>query len=304
MRWRRAGLILERSRLPAWAATSALQPTPLVDDRRVRVYAGFRDAEGRSRVGYADLDPDDPTRVLAVSQVPALDLGAPGCFDRDGVVPCAAVSRGGEIWLYYAGYLRGEGAQRFTVFGGLAISRDGGETFVRDSEEAVMGPTHEARLFRVAHSVLPTATGWRVWYGAGGEFRTGETKTLPVYDIRYCDSPDGRSFPGSGTVCITPHGSEHRVGRPFVVADKSGYRMFYGAGSESVPYELRYAESADGDNWRDCSDQLGLERTPGEWDGAMMAYPALIEVDGAQWLLYNGDDYGREGFGGAQLLAA
>jgi hypothetical protein len=260
MRWRKHGLLFRREQLPAWAASSALQPTPLTrtPEGTARVYCGFRDADGRSRVGTVDIAwVRDGLTVTAVGDVPALDLGAAGAFDQDGVVPSAVCERDGEIWLYYAGYRRGDEQARFTVFGGTAVSRDGGLRFNRLDSEPTLGPSSEARLFRVVHSVLPHPEGWQAWYGAGSHFTAGAAKTLPVYDIRHCVTPDGRTFPDTGVVCIAPGPGEHRVGRPYVVRTADGYQMFYGAGTEEIPYELRLATSADGIRWRDRSDELG-----------------------------------------------
>lgn len=302
MRWTRLGIIFGTGQLPRWAISSALQPTPhLVDDSRVRVFAGFRDADGRSRVGFVDLEADQPDHVLLVGSRPSLDLGAAGSFDADGVVPCAVVERGGALWLYYAGYRRGDTKTRFTVFGGLAVSQDGGESFERLSDGPVLGPSAEGSLFRVLHSILPHKDGWRVWYGAGSEFRRGQAKTLPVYDIRCSDSPDGLSFAALGQVCIAPSGEEHRVGRPYVFRQNDSYRMFYGAGSERVPYQLRLADSDDGQRWRDRTAQLGLPLSQQGWDSEMMAYPAFVRSARRSYLLYNGNRYGHEGFGCAVL---
>lgn len=273
-----------------------------MSEARIRVFAGFRDDEGRSRVGFVDLDSDQPTRQLLVSARPALDLGDRDAFDADGVVPCAVLEREDALWLYYAGYRRGDANTRFSVFGGAAVSHDGGESFDRLSRQPILGPSEEGSLFRVVHSILPHVGGWRIWYGAGSEFRRGETKTLPVYDIRCSDSPDGLSFPDLGDVCIAPSGEEHRVGRPYVVREHGSYRMFYGAGSERVPYQLRLAESGDGVRWCDQTDQLGLPLSEAGWDSEMMAYPAFVRSAHRSYLLYNGNHYGEDGFGCAVLV--
>lgn len=95
-------------------------------DGGLRVYFGSRDDKGVGRIGYADLDPRDPTRILRHSAKPVFDIGRPGCFDDNGVLPTCAIWRGSELWLYYAGYQLGVKV-RYVLFSGLAISRDGGE---------------------------------------------------------------------------------------------------------------------------------------------------------------------------------
>jgi predicted GH43/DUF377 family glycosyl hydrolase len=303
MRWEKRGLVWGPDGRTPWQLHSALQPTPLlIDGGPLRVYAGMRDADGRGSVGFVDLDPSDPMRVLRVSERPALAPADGGSFAVDGVVP-TAVARDGEILrLYYAGYRRGEGDIRFRAFCGLALSDDGGETFRAHSDEPVLPPTAEGRLFRAIHSIRHEGGRWRAWYGAGSEFRRGERKTLPVYDIRYCESPDGINFPDRGVVCIPTSGEEHRVGRPWVVRVRDGYEMYFGAGTERRPYRLAFATSRDGVTWRRDDGALGLEPSEDGWDSEMIAYPAVVAVGERTYLFYNGNGYGREGFGYAERV--
>ena len=51
------------------------------------------------------------------------------------------------------------------------------------------------------------------------------------------------------------------------------------------------------------STQGSVPREPGAWDGDMVCYPHLTEIDGRIVLLYNGNAFGREGFGAAVLEA-
>jgi hypothetical protein len=298
--WRRYGLVYRPPGSVSWARHSCLQPTPFVLDDAIRVFVGMRDEYGRSSVGWVDVDRHDPSLVRGVSSRPALSPGWRGAFDDAGVVPCAIVSDEGRLRLYYAGYQRPPDV-RFRAFGGVAWSNDGGNTFQREVEEAVMGPTAEASDFRVPHCVRP-GERWRVWYGAGGSWRQGRTKTLPVYDIRYTESKDGMSFPDSGKTVLEPTGAEHRVGRPQVVERGGWHLMFYGFGSEDEPYRLGLARSSTGSTWTREDASLGIEPSSDGWDSQMTAYPGLVEVDGRLLLFYNGNDYGRTGFGCAELI--
>ena len=104
MRWMKLGVVFDPRGRSAWIHSHALQPTPLLlEDGRIRVYVGFRDQQGVSRVGYVEVSGHDPTRVIEFSNEPVLDIGLPGTFDDNGVVPSAVVSTGKDIRLYYAG---------------------------------------------------------------------------------------------------------------------------------------------------------------------------------------------------------
>jgi predicted GH43/DUF377 family glycosyl hydrolase len=303
MKWMKGGLVYSPEGHASWAVHSALQPTPLVlDSGVIRMYAGFRDQQGVSSVGFVDLDAHDPSRVLRVSERPVLTQGRPGTFDDNGVVPCAVVRRnGGRVFLYYAGYQL-QTKIRFCAFGGLAISSDGGETFERYSEVPVVERTEEGVFFRVVHSIFEEDGLWRAWYGAGGEYRQDGARSLPVYDIRYMESSDGFQFPAKGRVALPLQGvDEHRIGRPFVLPDTGCYRMFFAAATVDRGFRLAYAESQDGHCWTRMDERLGLKVSDSGWDSKMMAYPAVVNTDNNVFLFYNGNDYGRAGFGYAIL---
>ncbi|MDQ3799802.1 MAG: hypothetical protein M3384_10140 [Acidobacteriota bacterium] len=299
MKWIKKGLIYRPENL-SWATNSALQPTPLIlDENTIRLYVGLRDDKGRSRVGFVDVDAANPGEIKRVSETPALDVGEPGTFDENGVVPCAAVRCGDEVRLYYAGYQLGHSV-RFFVFGGLAISRDGGETFSRYSRAPVCERNDAELLFRVIHTIFEENGVWRVWYGAGDDFELdARGYQLPRYNIRYMESPDGLSFPQTaGKVVLDCAPNEYRTGRPFVVKNNGGYQMFFGGGDRKKNYRLAYAESSDGINWTRNDTQLGIDISASGWDSEMMAYPCVVKAsNGATYLFYNGNNYGYEGFG-------
>jgi hypothetical protein len=296
MRWRKLGLIPGADGSHPWASHSALQPTPLLLGDTIRLFVGFRDGEGRASVAFIDVDAERPTRVVRVAEEPALALGAPDAFDRDGVVPCAIVADDSRLRLYYAGYEQRPDV-RFRVFGGLAASEDGGESFVRLYDEPITGPVPGETLFRVIHSIRREGDLWRAWYGAGDAFIDGRDTTRPVYDIRYMESPDGISFPDQGRVVVPLGDGEHRVGRPYVVEGGPGYQMFFGGATDERGYRLAFADSADGLEWKRRDQEIGLDPSPGGFDSAMIGYPAVVDVGPKRYVFYNGDDYGRAGVG-------
>jgi len=271
LKWEKLGLVYGPDGSRVWAQNSALQPTPLLlNEDVIRVFVGFRDAGGVGRVGHVDVDSTDPSKVLAVSGQPDLDLGSPGRFDDNGVVPCAVVRRDDQLWLYYAGYQL-QRKVKFTVFGGLAISRDGGERFHRYSEAPISDRKDGELLFRVAHSVLRDGQCWRIWYGAGSEFTRYGERSLPSYGVFTCESDDGIHW-GPGRLCISvnPEEDVYRVGRPWVIRDPDGYRMFYFSSSKSQGFRMGFAVSSDGDSWV-RSDDVGISRLARGWDSEMIA---------------------------------
>ena len=227
MKWIKQGLIYCPDGESSWAKNSALQPTPvLLENGILRIYLGLRDDYGVSRIGFVDVDARNPAKVLSISKEPALDIGVPGAFDDNGVVPTAIVQREGKYFLYYAGYQIPKKV-KFLAFAGLATSENG-KVFTRLKQVPVMDRTDRELYFRVPHSVIFENGVWRVWYGGGSKFIEEKGKVLPVYDIKYTESYDGLLFDKPGTTCIQfSQVDEYRIGRPYVLKDEEIYRMWY-----------------------------------------------------------------------------
>lgn len=299
MQWEKRGLI--RPADVIWADHSFLQPTPLLLGNVIRTYGGLRDKNGISRIGYLDLDAHNPSNVLGMSKTPVLDIGQPGFFDDNGVVPCAVIQREEGIYLYYAGYQLAHKV-RFVAYTGLAISKDGGQTFTKTKTVPALERAPGEELFRAVHSILKVDGVWKVYYGAGNAYIQGKEKTLPLYNIRYMESGDGVHFSSeAGRVILNFEGDQYRIGRPYVVKTAEKYHMFFGYSTPDILYKLGYASSIDGLNWVRDDAELNLDLSADGFDSQMMAYPSLILHPSKTYLFYNGNDYGKEGFGYAEL---
>jgi hypothetical protein len=68
-------------------------------------------------------------------------------------------------------------------------------------------------------------------------------------------------------------------------------------------YRVGHAWSDDLVTWTRDDDDPQLETEPDAWDGEMQCYPHVFECDGSVYLLYNGNQFGRHGFGLARLEA-
>lgn len=299
MQWKKLGLIKAPSIHNTWQDNSLLQPIPLLLDDMIRVYVGFRDEYGVSRIGYVDLDGNNPLEVISISKEPSLDIGRDGMFDENGVCPTAIIKTNEGIRLYYGGYSQGKKV-RFLAFTGLAISTDG-EHFERYQETPVTDRVKGEELFRDIHSILYDGRKYRVWYGGGNLFMQGITKTHPVYDVKYMESEDGIHFPSQGKMVLQAEEGCYRASSPYVIFEGNKYKMFYCNGMETVPFQLAYAESTNGIDWE--TKDLNLTFSKGSFDSQMMAYPSFIRnKEGRGFLFYNGNNYGKDGFGCAELI--
>jgi len=301
MIWKKKGLVYCPDGHSEWAKHSALTPTPLlIDDDTIRVFVSMRDLRGIGRIGYVDVDADNPLRITDISEEPVLDIGIPGTFDDNGVILGDIANRDGKLWMYYVGFQLVEKV-KFLAFTGLAISRDGGVGFERFGNAPILDRNEEGLYFRAIHSVLPERGTWKAWCGVGSGWAYIDDKPYPRYNIRCYESQDGVHFPETGALCIDNTTEEYRIGRPRVYKTRNGYQMFYTKGTLNHDYLPGYAESRDGVSWVRKDHDVGISLSASGWDSKHLCYPALITVHDRTYMFYNGNDMGKSGFGCAVL---
>ena len=304
--WHKRGAVFcVDGRFP-WMAHHASIPTPLVvADDTLRIYYSPRDAAGKSRVAFIDVDPADPAKILHVHERPVLDLGRRGAFDDSGVMPSSIVEVDGALYLYYIGWNEGVTVPYRNAIG-LAVSTDGGITFERAFPGALVDRTRDEPFFTATPFVLREPDRWRMWYASTIDFPLVNGRPEPVYIVKYAESDDGIEWRRENRTCIEQKHPDEANARPAVVRGVDGYRMWFcyrgSRGYRDDPrasYRIGYAESADGLTWDRKDEEAGISVSETGWDSQMIAYPAIYEHQGTLHLLYTGNGFGTTGFGHA-----
>ena len=277
-----------------------MKPIPIMIGNVLRVYFTCRTKDGAGRPSYVDLNPDNPSEVLFVNKKPLLEFGNVGYFDDNGVVPCTVIESNGKYYMYYTGFNLGVKV-RMTYFSGLGISDDGVH-FEKYSTVPIMERTELGSLFRSVQCLVEEKGYWKVYYVAGNKFLQGREKTLAQYELYCLETDDLTKMNFDGVKVLPCIDDEYRIGAPQVVKEDGIYKMYYCTGTESVVYDLKYAESIDGIHWDRNDAKLGYSRTPGAWDSDMAAYPSTIKCGGKKYLFYNGNNFGHDGFGYAEII--
>jgi hypothetical protein len=317
VRWRKLGPIfdLTTTALPGQYIGYAQAPQALVFDDFVRIYFSTRsvDAEGgkyRSHVLFADFSPT-LDRLLRISSDPVIPLGDLGCFDEHGIFPMNVLRVGDEVFAFTSGWSRRVSVPVETAVG-LAISRDDGVTFQRAGPGPVLSATvHEP--FLVGDAFVRAIGGmFHMWYIFGTAWKRPPGSSVPerTYKIGHAISADGASWTREEGAQIIPDrlGPDEAQALPSVVNIGGLFHMFF-CYRESVDfrmdpvrgYRLGHAVSKDLASWRRADVELTFEGDTGSWDANMQCYPHVFENGDHVYLLYNGNEFGRHGFGAAVL---
>ncbi|MGS0615315.1 hypothetical protein ACQEPX_009350 [Xanthomonas oryzae pv. oryzicola] len=297
--WNKRGLVFEVARdgVGGWMHHAALTPTPhRLSAQVLRVYAGFRDAQGVSRIGYVDVRADAPTQIVGVSRQPVLDIGRDGCFDDNGMILGDVVAGPDGLYMFYVGFQRVAKA-KFLAFTGLAVSSDRGESFQRRQETPLLDRAPGRSTIAAVHSARYEGGHWRLWYAVGDDWETIGGQPYPRYHIRYAQTDDLRCIPIHDAMCLRPQGNEYRIGRPRVYRLGKRYLMYFTRGDIHGGYVPGIAFSDDGVRWERDDSQLGLALSDDGWDAQTLCYPALIQHGERVLMFYNGNAMGHAGFG-------
>jgi len=292
-RWVDAGLLFPPPRHAPWSQSHAALPFVLPEDGLHRLYFSARDEDGRSSIGSALVDLDDPDRPPELSDRPALGLGELGAFDDSGVTMSWLLALDGRLLLYYTGWSLGRTVP-FYLFAGLAESRDGGRSFTRLSRAPLLPRCPADPLLTASPCVLPQAGGFRMWYVSAESWEQSSEGPRHHYNLRTAWSEDGLQWTARGQRCLDFGEGEYAFGRPSVLFREGLYRMWFCVRGDR--YRLGYAESVDGLKWARCDDSLELPPRA-EWCSEMRAYPQVFEHRGVLTMLYNGNGFGRSGVG-------
>lgn len=306
MKWEKKGLIYCPNEIGSWKNSYAMLPTPLlIDNATLRIFLGFCDENNVGRIGFIDVDPNNPSCVFKVSDSPVLDKGMKGAFDDNGVVPICVLRKNNQIFLYYIGFQLGIQVPYF-MFCGLAISDDNGRSFYRYSATPILDRKNEELYARCGVNVFfdKTDEKYKMWYI--GSYKDGWTmaqgKLKPLYTMKYTESLDGIDWNFNSTECLNYQNiDEHGFGRPYVWRSKSRYKMLYSIRTYSRGYYIGYAESFDGINWERLDNMAGIDCSKYGWDSQNLSYPVIFKYNNKTYMFYNGNGCGKTGVGYAEL---
>jgi len=285
----------------------------LVLDGRVRIYFStrVRDSVGKylSHVAFVDFD-KNMQDIIDISKHTVIDLGELGCFDEHGIFPVNVLRDKGMVLAYTTGWNRKVSVSADASIG-LAISHDDGLTFQKYGKGPVLSTSlHEPFLIGDAF-VMSFGGMYHMWYIFGTKWKKFVESEPPdrVYKIAHATSEDGITWQRDGRQIISDKLNADECQALPTVFQRDGlhhmyfcYRQAHGFRSQSGnAYRIGYAYSTDLVNWLRDDSKAGITVSKDDWDSQMQCYPHTFELDGKIYMLYNGNEFGRLGFGLAVL---
>jgi hypothetical protein len=304
--WRKLGLLYR----PVTDPTSENHHTKLIshaanplavfmDGDIYRIFFSGRDADNRSSVGGVDVDILTRKIVKEYSN-PFFSYGQTESFYADGVSIGNCYEVDGVLYMLFMGWQNPTGSHWRGDIGRLIVNPDLSLTL--DSEAPFLGiSTIDPISLSYPWVVKDEVEGYKMWYGSTMTWDAGNSEMLHV--INFASSSDGHDWYRQGLAIPYEIGIAQAFSRPSVIGNsKEGYQMWFSYRSGTgEKYRIGYAFSEDGSSWKLDLDSAGIEVSDQGWDSEMIEYPFVFSHKGEHYMLYNGNGYGKTGFGLAIL---
>ncbi len=315
MKWNKLGKIFDPTKydLPHNCFAFAKSPQAIVFDDFVRVYfsAAEKDNSGKllSHVLYVDFDKSF-SNILDIAKKEVIPLGNLGCFDEHGIFPFNVYKDDNKILAFTTGWNRKISVSADAAIG-FAQSDNQGLTFKKNGEGPILASSlHEPFLVGDAF-VTKFNKIYHMWYIFGLRWINDPITNISerVYKIAHANSTDGINW-NRDSQCIIPDSINENECQalPTVIYHKDRYHMFFSYRDalgfridKNKGYRTGYAYSYDLKNWTRDDKNVGIEFSNDGWDSDMMCYPFVFYCDDKVYMLYNGNEFGKYGFGIAVL---
>jgi len=297
--WDKIGRIIKPITNIEWLATwtGASFARQIGKSSFFEIFITGRDVKNRSQIGKIIIDIKDPLNIIEIQKQPLFSFGQLGAFDENGVSYPWLFDLSGKSYMLYVGWMPTV-LTPFCLGLGLAVEQADG-TFKRVSRAPILERNDDdflsigsAGIYIENDLIRLYYTGFLRW-GEGSEFKH-------EYVIKYAESNDAINLYRPNHICINKHYDwEFSICRPSVIKRDDNYHMWFSYRGKG--YLIGYASSVDGITWLRDDTKAGISLSQNGWDSQMICYSHVFNYEDNYYMIYNGNDYGREGLGIAVL---
>ena len=301
-KWRKLGLLYcpsESIRHPKLLSHAA-NPLPFqINDDLYRIYFSGRDIDNQSSVGAIDIDIVN-RKIIKEYRQPFFEHGLESSFYSAGVSIGNCYQVNDLTYMLFMGWQNPKEGHWRGDIGRLIVKSD--LSLELESEAPFMGSDSVDPISLSYPWVTKNERGdYSMWYGSTTLWNAGNNEMLHV--INYASSSDGNNWNREGLAVPYELGKAQAFSRPTIVGNlEAGFEMWFSFRSGSgEKYRIGYALSQDGKKWELALDDVGIDVSLDGWDSDMIEYPFVFDHKNQRYMLYNGNGYGKTGFGLAVL---
>ena len=296
MNWNKLGKIFEFQSINEDLLTHTSNPLAIhLKDDIFRVFFSGRNKENKSSVGFVDIDIF--TREVKKTSDTVFKYGNDNSFYFHGVSVGNIYMIDDKSYMLFMGWQINHNAHWRGDIGRLLLT--GNEKLSLQPDNVFIECDNEDKVSLSYPWVIFDEGVYKMWYGSTNDWTSSNNEMIHV--IKYATSKNGEHWNKHGLAIPFEVGIAQAFSRPTVIKDDKGYHMWFSYRSgDGTKYRIGYAHSLDGLKW-DRKEKSGIDVSAEGWDSEMICYPFVFDHKGKRYMLYNGNDYGKTGFGLAVL---
>lgn len=298
MKWNKLGQLFTVANSDKFLISHASNPVALhLHEDVFRIFYSGRNVENKSSVGYVDVDLI-LKEVVNYPKKPEFIFGQNDSFYSHGVSIGNFYAQDDQFFILFMGWQIKDDEHWFGEIGRLEL-RDRKNLEI-SSDNAFLqldtiDPISLSYPFVIHHDGI-----YKMWYGSTIDWSSENGEMIHV--IKYATSNDGNKWKKHGIAIPYEIGVAQAFSKPSVIIDEKGYHMWYSYRSgDGMKYRIGYSFSLNGIDWQREDENVGIDVSHSGYDSDMICYPFVFDHKNERYMLYNGNDYGRTGFGLAML---
>lgn len=298
MNWEKKGQIFSVNNNNEYLLSHAANPLPVhLYDNVFRIFYSGRNADNKSSVGCVDID-IVLQKVVHYPKEPVITFGNENSFFSHGISIGNLYEAQGKSYILFMGWQLEKGQH---------WRGDVGRIELIDKEKMMVTPklpfmsVDEEDKVSLSYPWVMFHEGiYKMWYGSTISWTSENGEMIHV--IKYATSADGEIWTKHGIAIPYELNVAQAFSKPCVIVNDSGYHMWYSYRSGTgEKYRIGYAYSKNGILWERKHHEVGIDVSENGWDSEMICYPYVFNHNHKTYMLYNGNSYGKEGFGLAVL---
>lgn len=294
-RWHKLGRLFVPSGSHPKLRSHAANPLAVhLHDDVYRVFFSGRDEQNRSSVGAVDID-IEKRAVITEHVVPFIEHGPPGSFYEAGISIGSCYEADGQLYMLFMGWQNPPDGHWRGDIGRLRVTPS--HTLELDMTIPFMGSDGIDPISLSYPWVEPAEDGgFLMWYGSTEAWDAGNGEMLHV--IKGANSADGHVWHKTGPAVPYRIGTAQAFSRPTVLGEGPDRHMWFSYRSGlGESYRIGYAVSKEDGPWELKLHEACIAVSAAGWDSDMIEYPFVFVHRGHKYMLYNGNGFGKTGFG-------
>ena len=301
MIWRSLGLLFDFESKYEWMNSHASLPTIInISNEYFRIFFSTRDIFNRSHTTFVDLNLQywrPGNKLIHTQKKPTFSPGKIGLFDDCGVTVSTFLKTKSGMYAYYLGWTQ----KKTTLFSneiGIAYV-DKNYNFNRIQNLPIYGRTEVEPLTFGYPTILKYNNKISMYYDGIKKWNL-KNQASYKFNLREAIYNKKDKWIFTNKELIKLKSNERAITRPtFMILNKKLIMIF--SLDVAGKYELAAACQNNNGKWSRMNN-FTFVNSGQEWDSIDNCYPSIFESNNQYYMLYNGNGYGKSGFGIAKLF--